>query len=70
MEVAEGPDQKSDIKFHSVAAHVRLKNEFTVDKKCHNLITGLKQFLFVSRFICVCLRYFVRFVFDSLIAIC
>ena len=37
MEVDEGEDQKADIKPHWMAAHVYLKNEFTEDKKCHNL---------------------------------
>ena len=33
MEVDEGSDQKSDILPHWMAAHVRLKNEFTEDEK-------------------------------------
>ena len=28
-----------------MAANVRLKNEFTEDEKCHNLMTWLKQFV-------------------------
>ena len=41
MEVDEGSDQKSDISSHWVAGHAGLKNEFTEDEKCHNLITWL-----------------------------
>ena len=37
----EGSDQKSDIKPHRMAAHAGLKNEFTEDEKCHNLMTWL-----------------------------
>ena len=33
MEVDEGSDQKSDILPHWMAAHVRLKKEFTEDEK-------------------------------------
>ena len=40
MEVDEGSDQKSDIKLHWLAAHARLKIEFT-DVKCHNVMTWL-----------------------------
>ena len=40
MEVA---DQKSDIKPHWMAAHVHWKNEFTEDKKYHDLTTWLIQ---------------------------
>ena len=38
MEVYEGSNQKLDILPHWMAAHVRLKNEFTEDEKCHNLM--------------------------------
>ena len=38
MDVNERSDKKSDIQSHWMAAHARLKNEFTVDEKCHNLI--------------------------------
>ena len=41
MEVDEGSDKKSDIYAHWMAAHARLNNEFTEDKKCHNLMTWL-----------------------------
>ena len=41
MEVDEGCDQKSDIKPHWMAAHVRLKNEFKEDEKCGNLMSWL-----------------------------
>ena len=41
MEVDEGSEQKSDIYPHWMAAHVGLKNEFTEDKKSHNLMTWL-----------------------------
>ena len=41
MEVDEGFDKTSDIWPHRMAAHVRLKNEFTEDEKYHNLITWL-----------------------------
>ena len=41
MEVDEGSDQKSDIWPHWVDTHARLKNEFTEDKKCHNLMRWL-----------------------------
>ena len=36
MDVDEGFYQKSDIQPHWMAAHARLKNEFTEDKKGHN----------------------------------
>ena len=45
MEVAEGSDQKSDIKSRRMAAHARLKNEFTEGEKCHNLMSWLKWFI-------------------------
>ena len=41
MEVDKGSDQKSDIQPHWMAAYARLKNEFTEDEKCHNLMTWL-----------------------------
>ena len=41
MGVDEGSDQKSDIKPHWVAGHVRLKKEFTEDEKYHNLMRWL-----------------------------
>ena len=37
MEVDEESDQKSDIYPHWMAAHARLKNEFTEDENYHNL---------------------------------
>ena len=37
----EGSDQKSDILPHWMAAHARLKNEFTEDEKYHNLMRWL-----------------------------
>ena len=40
MEVDEGFDKKSDILSHWMAAHARLKNEFTEDEKYHNLMTA------------------------------
>ena len=39
MKVNERSDQKSDILPHYMAAHARLKNEFTEDKKYHNPMT-------------------------------
>ena len=42
MEVDEESDQKSDICPHWMAVHARLKNEFTEDDKCHNLVRWLK----------------------------
>ena len=39
MEVNEESDQKSDIYPHWMAAHAHLKNEFTEDKKCQNLMS-------------------------------
>ena len=42
MEVDEESDQKSDILPHWMAAHARLKNEFTEDEKCHNLMSWFK----------------------------
>ena len=42
MEVDKGSDQKSDIQPHWMAGHARLKNEFTEDEKCHNLMRWLK----------------------------
>ena len=41
MEVGEGSDQKSDIQPHWMAADARLKNEFTEDEKCRNLMSWL-----------------------------
>ena len=41
MEIVEESDQKSDILPHWMTAHARLKNEFTEDKKNHNLMTWL-----------------------------
>ena len=41
MGVDEGFDQNSDIYPNWIAAHVRLKNEFTEDEKYHNLISWL-----------------------------
>ena len=38
MDVDEGSDQKSDIWPHWMAVHAGLKNEFTEDEKCHNLM--------------------------------
>ena len=38
MEVDEGSDQKSVIYLHWMAAHLRLKNEFTEDEKYHNFM--------------------------------
>ena len=32
-----------------MAAHARLKNEFTEDEKCHNLIHELAQFITTDR---------------------
>ena len=42
MEVDEGPDKKSDIWPHWMAVCVHLKNEFTEDKKYHNLMIWLR----------------------------
>ena len=41
MKVDERSDQKSDIKPHWMAVHVRLKNEFMEDEKYHNLMRWL-----------------------------
>ena len=41
MEVDEGSDQKIRHLPHCLAAHARLKNEFTEDEKCHNLMSRL-----------------------------
>ena len=41
MEVDEGSDQKSGVYPHWMAAHARLKNEFTEGEKCHNLMSWL-----------------------------
>ena len=41
MIVDEGSEEKSDIKPHWMAVHAHLKNEITVDEKCHNLMTWL-----------------------------
>ena len=38
MEEDEGSNHKSDI---WMAVHARLKNEFTEDEKCHNLMSRL-----------------------------
>ena len=45
VEVNEGSDQKSDIKSHWIAAHARLKNEFTEDERCRNLMSRLIWFM-------------------------
>ena len=51
MEVDEGSDQKLDIWPHWMAAHARLKNEFTEDEKYHNLMSCLIcHLLFLSTF--------------------
>ena len=42
MEVNKESDQKSDIQPHWMAAHARLKNEFSEDEKYHDLIGWLK----------------------------
>ena len=42
MVVDEGSDQKSDMKPRWMAAHARLKNEFTEDEMYHNLMRWLK----------------------------
>ena len=42
MEVNEGSDKKSDIYSYWMAAHVRLKNEFTKEEKYHNLMTFME----------------------------
>ena len=39
MEVNKGSDQKSDIYPSWIAAHARLKNEFTEDEKYHYLMS-------------------------------
>ena len=41
METDEVSEQKSDISPHWMAAHARLKNEFTEDEKYHNLMRRL-----------------------------
>ena len=41
MEVDEGSDQQPDILPHWMAAHARLKNEFTGDEKYHNHMSWL-----------------------------
>ena len=41
IEVDEGSYQTSVIQPHWMALHVCLKNEFTEDEKCHNLMTWL-----------------------------
>ena len=42
MEVDEGSDQKSDLLSPlRMTAHANLKNEFTEDKKCQNLMSWL-----------------------------
>ena len=41
MEVDKESDQISDIYPHWMAAHARLKNEFTENEKCHNLMSRL-----------------------------
>ena len=41
MEVDEGSDQNSGIYSHWMAAHARLKHEFTEDEKCNNFIKWL-----------------------------
>ena len=43
MEVDGGSDWKSDILLHWMAAHARLKDEFTEDEKYHNLMTWLSS---------------------------
>ena len=41
MEVDEGSDLKPDMYSHWMGAYVGLKNEFTEDEKCHNLMSWL-----------------------------
>ena len=41
MKVDKGSDQKADIQPHWMAVHAYLKNEFTEDKKCQNLMSWL-----------------------------
>ena len=41
MEVDEGSDQKVDFQPNWTTAHARLKNEFTEDKRCQNLVSRL-----------------------------
>ena len=36
MEIDKGSDQKSDVLPQCIAAHARLKIEFTEGNKCHN----------------------------------
>ena len=43
MEVDKWSDQKSDIQPHGMAAHTCLKNEFTEDEKCHNLMAQIRR---------------------------
>ena len=43
MEIDDGSNQKSDIKPHWMAAHEHLKNAFTEDEKCHNLMSKMTQ---------------------------
>ena len=42
MEEDEGSYKNQTSNPHWMAAHVRLKNEFTEDEKCHNLMSWLK----------------------------
>ena len=53
MEVDEMFDQKSDILPHWMAAHARLKNEFTEDEKCHNLMSWLNKTSFQGKLLYV-----------------
>ena len=52
--VEERSDRKSDILCHWIAAHARLKNEFTEDEKYYNLMTWLNYSLCVHKDIPQC----------------
>ena len=41
-DVDEGSDQNTDLLLHRMAVHAYLRNEFTVGKKYHSLMTWLK----------------------------
>ena len=40
--VWKGPTKNQTSSPHWLSTHARLKNEFTEDEKCHNLMTWLK----------------------------
>ena len=71
MAVDEGSDRKSDLKPHWMAAHACLKNEFTEDEKCQNLMRWLIFFFKNQRgSISVSSHIFAECLYVSFIPLC